>query len=105
MEATAMAVSDGFRANARTPYVKSCQSRSIWASTFASRVLGLAPVGAQPPGVRHPVERGIQLSLLDSEHAVRDLPDAGADRVAVQGPAREQHLEDDEIERAAEAVV
>jgi hypothetical protein len=64
----------------------------------------LAPGGADPPGLLHAVEGGIEGSFLDAEDIGRHLLDGGHDGVAVEGAAAVEYLEDEKVEGALQGV-
>ena len=66
-------------------------------------VLGDLPIGSDPALARHPVQRGIQRSLLHAERFAGEVLDAFADSPPVLGIVRE-HLEDQHVEGAANDV-
>ena len=66
----------------------------------AAVVVGELPVAVDPFFLLQSLERGIERSLVDLEHAVGGLLDALGDAPAVHGPERER-AEEEEVDRAA----
>src|SRR2546427_5045957 len=65
----------------------------------AARVLGFAPLAAQPAAPLEPLERGKERAGVDLEDAARDLLDAAGDTETVEG-VEAQGLEDQHVQSA-----
>src|SRR5689334_18853625 len=70
----------------------------------ASVVLGLAPLGGDPPFLLELMERGIERAVADLQNVGRDLLETKSDRPAVHRLER-QHFEDEKIQRPLNEVV
>src|SRR5262249_40042485 len=70
----------------------------------AAAVFFRDPLGTDPPGLLHAMQRGVERALFDTQNVAGPFLDRGHDRVAVQAGAAHDNFERQQIERALERI-